>query len=320
MKLYTKYSKTAFKEKPTVNDMYKITYELKAYDSTIISYKDLKEVIEEGHSILLAKFKRGCKSIMEEDIEYINCIALDIDSKVNKISLIEMQTLVYKKLGIMPIIAYPTFSDTDLTKFRLIYRFENPVDVETFRLFYEAIAWKFKKYIDLATKNANRIWAGTNKRVNYFEKDLPITLPTILKLINAYSNSQKKHEKKVIAAKKVSYEEFKDCDYIKSEYKEEVIRLIIDNIRLIGFITDNFGGSFKKISNRYVGKCCLHGGDNKNALVITGKTYRCYTHCGTGNVFTLAKKDYGITNFSQIAFKLSEKYNIAIPEEYIKRV
>lgn len=320
MELYIKYSKEGFKKKPSVNDMYKITYDLKSCDSTIISYKALKTILEEGHSILLAKFKRGSKSIKEEDIEYINCIALDIDSKINKITLYEMQTLIYKKIGIMPIITYPTFSDTDLTKFRLIYRFENPVDVETFRLFYEAISWKFKKYIDLATKNANRIWAGTNKTVNYFEKDLPITLPTILKLINAYSNSQKKHEKKVIAAKKVSYEEFKDCDYIKTEYKEEVIRLIIDNIRLIDFITDNFGGNFKKISNRYVGKCCIHGGDNKNALVITGKTYRCYTHCGTGNVFTLAKKVYGITNFSQIAFKLSEKYNIAIPEEYIKRV
>lgn len=320
MKLYIKYSKKAFKEKPTVTDMYKITYDLKSCDSTIISYKDLKSIIEEGHSILLAKFKRGSKSIMEDDIEYINCIALDIDSKINKISLFEMQTLVYKKIGIMPIISYPTFSDTDLTKFRLIYRFENPVDVETFRLFYEAISWKFKKYIDLATKNANRIWAGTNKPVNYFEKDLPITLPIILKLINAYSKAQKKNETKVIAAKKISYEEFKDCDYIKTEYKEEVIRLIIDNIRLIDFITDKFGGNFKQISNRYVGKCCLHGGDNKNALVITGKTYRCYTHCGTGNVFTLAKQVYGITNFSQLAFRLSEEYGIAIPEEYIKRV
>lgn len=320
MKLYIKYSKKAFKEKPTVTDMYKITYDLKSCDSTIISYKDLKSIIEEGHSILLAKFKRGSKTIMEEDIEYINCIALDIDSKINKISLFEMQTLVYKKLGIMPIISYPTFSDTDLTKFRLIYRFENPVDVETFRLFYEALSWKFKKYIDLATKNANRIWAGTNKPVNYFEKDLPITLPIILKLINAYSKAQKKNETKVIAAKKISYEEFKDCDYIKTEYKEKVIRLIIDNIRLIDFITDKFGGNFKQISNRYVGKCCLHGGDNKNALVITGKTYRCYTHCGTGNVFTLAKQVYGITNFSQLAFRLSEEYGIAIPEEYIKRV
>lgn len=320
MKLYIKYSKKAFKEKPTVTDMYKITYDLKSCDSTIISYKDLKSIIEEGHSILLAKFKRGSKSIMEDDIEYINCIALDIDSKINKISLFEMQTLVYKKLGIMPIISYPTFSDTDLTKFRLIYRFENPVDVETFRLFYEALSWKFKKYIDLATKNANRIWAGTNKPVNYFEKDLPITLPIILKLINAYSKAKKKNETKVTAAKKISYEEFKDCDYIKTEYKEEVIRLIIDNIRLIDFITDKFGGNFKQISNRYVGKCCLHGGDNKNALVITGKTYRCYTHCGTGNVFTLAKQVYGITNFSQLAFRLSEEYGIAIPEEYIKRV
>lgn len=320
MKLYIKYSKTAYKEKPTINDMYKITYDLKSYDSTIISYKDLKTILEEGHSILLAKFKRGSKSIMEEDIEYINCIALDIDSKVNKINLYEMQTLIYKKLGIMPIISYPTFSDTDLTKFRLIYRFVNPVDVETFRLFYEAISWKFKKYIDLATKNANRIWAGTNKTVNYFEKDLPITLPTILKLINAYSIARNKEQKKDIIVKKNTYEEYKDLDYIKSEYKEEVIRLIIDNIKLIDFIKDKFGGNFKEISNRYIGKCCLHGGDNKNALVITGKTYRCYTKCGTGNIFTVAKQFYGINNFSQLAFKLANDYGISIPEEYIKRV
>lgn len=320
MELYIKYTKRGYKEKPTAKDMVSITYDLKSYDSTIISYKALKDILEEGHSILLAKFKKGSKSIKEEDIEYINCIALDIDSKVNKISMYEMQTLIFKKLGIMPIISYPTFSSTDLTKFRLLYRFENPVDVETFRLFYEAITWKFKKYIDTATKNANRIWAGTNKSVNYFEKDIPIALPTILKLINSYTASLKRGNKKVIANKKESYEEFKDCDYIKSEYKEEVIKLIIDNIKLIDFIIDNFGGSFKKISNRYVGKCCIHGGDNKNALVITENTYRCYTHCGTGNIFTLGKIYYKIDNFSQLAFRLSADYNIAIPEEWIKRV
>ena len=114
-------------------------------------------------------------------------VFIDVDGKENKINMFEMQGLIYKKIGIMPIISYPTFSDTDLTRFRLIYRFENAVDVETFRLFYEAIAWKFKKYIDQATKNANRIWAGTNKSVNYFPKDIPIDFPKLLKVINAYS-------------------------------------------------------------------------------------------------------------------------------------
>ncbi len=320
MKLYIKCSQKAYEKKPVAKEIINITYGLKNNDSTIIDYKDFKEVIEKGHSFILAKYKKGSKTIFENDIEYINAIAIDVDSKVNKINMYEMQGLIYKKIGIMPIITYPTFSDTDLTKFRLIYRFENPVDVETFRLFYEAIAWKFKKYIDQATKNANRIWAGTNKNVNYFEKDIPIDLPILLKVINAYSLYLRRSERKTVVAKKETYTEYEKKDYIKTEYKEEVIKLIMNNIKLIEFITDKFGGNFKKIGNKYVGRCTIHNGDNKTALVITGSTYRCYTHCGTGNIFTLAKQVYKIDNFSQLAFRLSEEYKIDIPQEYIRRV
>ncbi len=320
MKLYIKCSEKAYKEKPGAKEIINITYSLKSNGSTIIDYKGFKELIEQGHSFILAKYKEGSKTIFEDDIEYINAIAIDVDGKENKINMFEMQGLIYKKIGIMPIISYPTFSDTDLTRFRLIYRFENAVDVETFRLFYEAIAWKFKKYIDQATKNANRIWAGTNKSVNYFPKDIPIDFPKLLKVINAYSLYLKRSEKKTIIAKKETYIEYEKKDYIKSEYKEEVIKLIMNSISLIDFITDKFGGNFKKIGNKYVGRCVIHNGDNKNALVITGNTYRCYTHCGTGNIFTLAKQVYKMDNFSQLAFRLSEEYRIDIPQEYIRRV
>ena len=49
--------------------------------------------------------------------------------------------------------------------------------------------WKFKKYLDHATKNANRIWAGTNKSVFYNKNDKPITFDILVKMIKAHEAS-----------------------------------------------------------------------------------------------------------------------------------
>lgn len=325
MNLYIKKSQQGYNEKPSSNEIMKISFFLKSNDSTIISYNGLKDIIEEGYSFTIGKYKRGSNSINEIDIEYIEAIALDIDSKVNEINMFEMQSLLYKKLGVIPIISYPTFSDENLTKFRLIYRFENPVDTETYRKFYEALCWKFKKYLDVATKNPNRIWAGTNKKVFYNEKDLPIKLPHIIKIINAHSRAEQYKNKKVKIEKIKSYKKFENEDYIKTEYKEEVINLIINSIDLKNFITEKLGGNFREKGNKYTSYCPLdsHGGDrtNKDAFVIfkDTNTYRCFTHCGTGNIFTVAKMVYKIDNFSQLALKLAEEYGVGIKEEYIAR-
>lgn len=324
--VWIKHSKLAYKEKPTSEDMRKISYDIKNMNSVKIDYKILGEVLEIGHSVLLAKYKNNSESILEENIEFLECIALDIDSKENKITLFEMQALIFKKFGVLPVLAYQTFSDVDFTKFRLIYRFEQAVDVEVYRKFYEALQWKLKKYLDQATKNANRIWAGTNKKVIYNEKDIAFNFPILIKLINSHKAALERKNKKTIIKKQEGYIEFKDEDYIKPEYKEEVLKYIIDNTDLLAFIQKHFGGNFKEKTNQYISSCCLpcHKGDrsNKEAFVIfkNSKTYRCFSHCGTGNIFTIAKIVYGIDNFSQLAFKLADEFGIVIDESCIRRI
>ena len=50
------------------------------------------------------------------------------------------------------------------------------------------------------------------------------------------------------------------------------------------------------MNGNYIGRCVLHGGDNKGALVINDEKgiYTCFTHCGTGNLISVAKKVYVI--------------------------
>lgn len=163
-KFRIKISKKAYKKKPDADDIKEITWHMKNSECKSVNYKELAIILEQGYSVLLADFKE-LGNIKEDNIQSLSCIALDIDSKENKITMFEMISKINSALSFYPILSYCTFSDKEFTKFRLIYRLENAVDVEIYRRLYLALQWKFKKYLDPATKNANRIWAGTNKSV-----------------------------------------------------------------------------------------------------------------------------------------------------------
>lgn len=317
-----KVSQKGYKIKPTATDMIDITMGMKNYPCIYVDYREIKEYLKRGHSVLLAEFQEDSKDIFESSINCLECIALDVDSKENEITLFEMVALVNKKLGVYPVIEYPTFSDTNYTKFRLIYRLESPIDVETYKLLYKALQWKFNKYLDQATSNANRIWAGTNKEVTYRENDIPISCTLIVKLINAYQSKLKRDNKAKQKVIEKGYTQYDGEDYIKPQYKEECLNRLISSISLKDFIQKHLGGEFKYMNGNYIGRCVLHGGDNKGALVINDEKgiYTCFTHCGTGNLISVAKKVYGITNFSKVAFMLAQEYNLSIPEEWIRRV
>lgn len=203
-KFRIKVSKKAYKNKPSADDIKKITYHMKNSECKSVDYRELAQILEHGYSVLLADFKE-VGSIKEDNIQSISCIALDIDSKENRITMFEMINKIYSTLGFYPILSYCTFSDKEFTKFRLIYRLENSIDSETYRILYLALQWKFKKYLDPATKNANRIWAGTNKSVFYNKNDIPITYENLLKLIKAYESSLKRKERKVLLEKNQEY-------------------------------------------------------------------------------------------------------------------
>ncbi len=316
-----KISEKGYEQKPNGEEIAKITNRMKKSVCINVSYKELASYIKRGYSVLLAEFEEESEDVSERSINCLECIALDVDSKENKITLFEMVAFINKKLGVYPILEYPTFSDKDYTKFRLIYRFEQPIDVETYKLLYKALQWKFKQ-LDQATSNANRIWAGTNKDVTYREHDIPISCGLIIKLINAYENKLKRDRKNKQKAIGQGYITYENNDYIKPEFKKECCEKIIASISLVDFIQKHFGGSFKSVNGNYVGACVLHGGDNKGALVINDEKgiYTCFTHCGTGNIYSVAKKVYNVTNFSQLTFLLAEEYNLNIPSEWIRRI
>lgn len=319
-KIRIRRSYLAYSSKPTKDDMFVIMAGMKKeLNSVEVTYKELAGLILKGHSVLLADFNKKY-GVEEGNIKQLNCIALDIDSKEHKITIGQMVNLLRNKLKISPVIAYNTFSDVDNTKFRLIYRFENPVDVETYRKFYEALQLKFNKYLDSQTKNANRVWAGTNKGVHFSENDKPISFELIVKAIKWLDRIKTIEQKKKFIEVKKGYKEYKNEDYIRPECKKEVLELLVSNCSLKDFIEKHFGGKFRYEKGNFVGNCSIHGGDNPTALVISEKIWTCFTHCGTGNIFTLAKKVYGINNFSRVAFLLANEYNIVIPEKYIRRV
>ena len=316
-----KISGRPYKEKPKADDIKKITWHMKNTNGISVTYKELADILSKGHSVLLAEFNE-VGIIREDNIKSISCIALDIDSKVNKVNIYEMISRVNSIFNIYPVISYCTFSDTDNTRFRLIYRLENKIDVETYRVLYCAFQWKLNKYIDMATKNANRIWAGTDKSVVYAENDVPISFAKLVKIINSYNSSVKRNNKKVYKQKYNIYEknDYSNSKYIKPQYKKEVLDYLIANIDLRELIPKYYGGRFKRNGEKITGACVLHGGDNETALVIDKDRYTCFTHCGCGNVITIGRKIYNLENFSDVAFRLLEDNNLNIPKDYIQEV
>lgn len=317
-------SEKGYLTKPTAEDIKKITWGFKNSNCVEVSYEQLLNYISKGHSVLLADFQSNCNSIKEDFINSISCIALDIDSKENKINMTKMVDKIEKKFGITPILSYRTFSDIDNTKFRLIYRLDGAVDVEVYKKLYKALQWKFKE-LDQQTCNANRIWAGTNKGVMYNPNNTPISFQLMVKLINAYDSKIKREEEKVrknrvILSGNCGKIEFNNKVYIKPQFKQEVLEYLIQNIDLKEYIQKHFGGYFKRDNNNWVGACVLHGGDNKHALVISDRIYTCFTRCGTGNIITVAKLVYKDSNFSNVALELAKEYGLGIPREYITEV
>lgn len=314
-----KISNRGYETKPSGEEIGKITNEMKYSNHVEVGFEQLRKYLSLGYSVLLAEFKEK-GNIKSENIEQIECLALDIDSKDNPITLLDMESLVYKKLGIMPIIKYRTFSDTDFTRFRLIYKFEEPIDAESYKLLYSAIRWKLGKYIDNQAVNPNRIWAGTNKEVDLNDLYIEFKTNDMIKLINNYLKAEKRKKKSKPVNKAIIDSSQKLEGFIKTQYKQEVKELLKSNIDLKEYIEKHFGGSWKRKGDSWISRCCLphHAGDRSGeSLSIKGEMYNCFSHCGGGDLFTIATMVYNTSDFSEIVFNLAKEYSIHIDKEYI---
>lgn len=327
-----KLSRTCFRKKPTGEDYKKLMAELKYNNSEEVTLMQLATYLEYGRACVLAEFKKDCKSVNEQDITSIQLIALDIDSKEHKITLDEFKYMLYKDLGIFPAIEYCTFSDVDRTKFRLIYAFETPIDSETYKMFYGYMSWKYKKYIDSQTKNPNRMWQGTNKEVVVTSNFVPVSTKLLMSCIKEYqrkiqrdkAKKERELRKKFQNCKSESSGDYDGEMYIASEYKKDVQEILYESISLKEYFEKHFGVRFE-VKGNYLHSCCpLHdgGGDNKTALHVTDTTgrhfYHCHTHGCKGNLITLARVVQGEDNFSAVALKLANEYNILIPSHMIR--
>lgn len=314
-----KYTTTGYKVKPNERQFSMITNELKNAAPKEIDFKELCKIIRCGKSFILANFLDGAKGITKDLIKDIPAIGLDIDSKENPIKLHDLVLNIKEKFNVLPVIAYRTFSDINDTRFRLIYQFEEAITEQEYQLVYKGFMAVYGQYLDGQTCNCNRAWAGTNKKVFLFSKDNVITNEI---KENIKSLVKKKEDKKfnIKNSNPIKFDnEILNRVYIKGEYKDQICDIICNSIDIKEFIIDKFGGNFNERNNRAVGCCSLHGGDNQGALVIYGdtNTFRCYTHCGSGNVVTVAHKAYNTNDFSSIVFQLINDYGISIPSESI---
>lgn len=313
MKMIVKISNKGYKVKPNKDDMISITWNIKQSRGVEVTIPSLAHYIEKGHSVILADFKeRG--NINKDNIQSIELLALDIDDC--GVNMLDMKAIIFKKLGITPVIEYRTFSDVDLTKFRLIYKLENPINHEVYEKLYKAIKWKLGKYIDNQTSNANRIWAGTNKSVQVNSESKDISIKLILDLIK--NNEKAERRRKVQITREITQGSNETGGkYIKSEYKREIKEMLKENINLKDYIQKHFGGNF---DSRGKSTCCLptHTGDGSGKnLSIKGKMYTCFSCCGSGDLFTIAELVYNTNDFSLLCFNIAEEYGIKIDDDML---
>ena len=319
--LKIKCTKKGYTKKVSRDEYMQQTKDLKRCDSDILVTREkLAQLLQKGYAVILAEFNKY-NSINIDNIKGVQLLALDVDES-KKITMKEMIKKLEEDLNITPVIAYCTFSDTDNTRFRLIYRLEKTLSSKEYTAVYKEFVKRYSDFIDNQPINANRIWQGTNKKVYVNKQDKAITK----ELIEEFIKATNKKNKQVVSYVPKNTQRIKFNDeilnkvYIDSQYKGEIVDIIQNSISLHDFIRDNFGGVFVQRGNRYVGCCPLHGGDNKGAFSIftNTNTYTCFTHCGTGNIITLAYKVYNTNDFTSVVLQLIQDYNISIPEKSIK--
>lgn len=317
-------SAKGYKNKPNKNEYFDIVEELKKPFSNVdLKARQIAYAFQNGYALILAEYKEGAEGILGEDVIGTEYLGLDIDSKENPITLNDMKELLLKELDIYPVIAYRTFSDVDCTRFRLIYHLGKKLDREKYKALYKALVSRYGKYLDNATSNINRIWQGTNKPVYVYPEQKEISSRLIAELIAEHEKEKqlKAFEFQAKRTERILFEDdILNRVHFDKNYLNQITDIINTQINIYDFIKDKFGGNYKKIGNRLEGCCPLHGGNNSSAfsIFLDTNTYSCFTHCGSGNVLSLAYKYYKTHNFASVVIKLMQEYDLKVPEESIK--
>lgn len=342
-----KYERFARKCKPT--NFGAVQKGLETVEALPITFKNLANVIKRGSTFLLGGYHDPKGSHNNHDnLKHMSALGLDIDFDEKKeaegkqrITRTEFIKLLKDDLGIEPVIHYNTFSDTDNTSFRVVYRFARPLGVEEYKTLYRGLLVKYGAYLDEKVTNPNRLWAGTKHEVYYNSSDSPIT-EEILKEIKSFIPQRVEPKQKVTARKpNIPVKSYGNGGrlteaqilkypsqlqpYLRDRYfAKRELTIIRDHVNReipIKEILERVGAEFVDYGEYWASACVLHSGDNPKGLLVykpNSRTHpndlnlaKCQTGCNrTYNVWMIAQELYGITDNAQLALLLIEDYNI----------
>lgn len=212
-----KISDRALQNKPDAKEVNNfIQPELKKKEHVECTINEFAKCIAEGKAFYVCDFKE-IGEVRESNVNKTWFLGLDIDNKISKIPLNmadqkEMKTFiedVKNDYGFTPIIAYNTFShdEKECNKFRLLYKFERSVSAKEYKIIYQVFLDKYNKeipYLDNSTKNVNRLWFGTNKKVHVYENYIPISTKFIENALNSAKEKKiKKNSNSFISNKPI---------------------------------------------------------------------------------------------------------------------
>lgn len=349
-------SNIKFKRKPNTEGYFKIVDAMKKVGAfKDVTLKQLAWYIGEGHSVILAKYKKAeevINSISKDYIESLQLLTLDVETeKVDEIDpstgeviskklfaeplpIDEVEGMIYSKYGIKPILKYKTFSHTEEEpRARLIYYIDRPVSVVEYENMLKTILHDkdLKGRLDNQCKNANRIWQGTDKGVKICKDYKPVTEELIQKLLETYKEiePQQKAERKVVEfhGEKGQVSDLTGRVKFKIESREEIRQMINNEIDIIDFLVSRFGLRFNKRCNLNANvincNCPIHHGSNEKGFAIykNTNTAYCYGDCDRAyNIMNLGYLYYNQSSFDAVALSLIEEYNLQLKEEWIDKI
>ena len=346
-------SNVKFKRKPNTEGYFKIQKALKSIEAfKDVSLNALAYYLGEGHSVILAKYKKtedAINSVGREYIESLQLMTLDVETeKVDEVDpntgevigkklfaeplkIEEVEEIIYNKYNIKPILKYKTFSHTEEEpRARLIYYLEKPVTVEEYESMLKVILEDkdLKGRLDDKCKNANRIWQGTDKEVIKCRDYKPVSSELIDKLLEEYKQLIPQLQ---TIRKHIEYtgEKGKVVDVLRRikldyRYRDEIKQIINTQIDIVDFLTSKFGLQVGRRTNinasRFNCSCPIHNGSNEKGLAIYRDTNTafCFGDCQKSyNIMNLGYLYYNEFNFDVVALSLMKEYGIPIKEEWI---
>lgn len=346
-------SEIKFKRKPNTEGYFKIQKAIKTVGAfKDVSLKELAWYIGEGHSVILAKYKKveeSITSIGRDLIESLQLMTLDVETE--KIDIVdestgevigkklfdkpleieEVEQLLHNKYGIKPILKYKTFSHTEQEpRARLIFYIERPVTVKEYESMLKVILndSELKGRLDDKCKNANRLWQGTDKGVQICKDYKPVTEDLINRLLKDYEtlNPSLKANRKPIDFKGSTgnITDLADRVRIKKEYREEVKQMINSSIDIIDFLQQRFNLQMNRRCGNNLDiincNCPIHGGRNEKGFAIYRKTNTAYCFGDCDQAYSIMKLGYIYYNqysFNNVALTLIEEYNLPIQEKWL---